>query len=176
MAATCVLISRLTSFEPGYLYGVVAGIGVARELRTDDKGRLSLATSGALLAVAAAAFALRLPVHDAVLDGGGWPLVLLDTVLAALFAAGVEANVLGLLPLTFLPGEPLYRWSRAGWGAVFGVNVFAFVHTLSAAAGGASTGASVAAAAALFLAFGAVSVAFWGYFRLRRKDPTPVSV
>ncbi|HVF03851.1 MAG TPA: FGLLP motif-containing membrane protein [Frankiaceae bacterium] len=172
VAAFCVLVSRLTSFEPGYLYGVVAGFAVARELRTDEKGRLSLVTSGALLAVAAAAFAVRVPVHDAVLRGGGWPLALLDTVLAALFAAGVEANVLGLLPLRFLPGETLYRWSRAVWGAVFGVNVFAFLHALSAAAGDARTGASVVTAAALFGVFATVSVTFWAYFRFRPR-PAP---
>jgi hypothetical protein len=176
LAVLCVLVSRLTSFEPGYLYGVVAGIGIARELRTDEQGRLSLLTSGALLGVAGVAFVARLPVHDAVLDGGAWPLVLLDTVLAALFAAGVEANVLGLLPLRFLAGETLFRWSRAVWAAVFGVNVFVFLHALSAAAGTASTGASARVAAMLFGAFGTVSVAFWAYFRFRRRDPTPVSV
>jgi hypothetical protein len=171
IAAACVLVSRLTSFEPGYLYGVVAGFGIARELRTDEKGRLSLATSAAMLAVAGVAFGLRLPVHDAVLDGGGWPLVLLDTVLAAVFAAGVEANVLGLLPLRSLPGETVYRWSRVVWGAVFGVNVFVFLHALSAAAGTASSGASVTVAAALFGAFATVSVAFWAWFRFRSPDP-----
>lgn len=176
LAVLCVLVSRLTSFEPGYLYGVVAGIGIARELRTDEQGRLSLLTSGALLGVAGVAFVARVPVHDAVLDGGAWPLVLADTVLAALFAAGVEANVLGLLPLRFLAGETLFRWSRAVWAAVFGVNVFVFLHALSAAAGTASTGASVRVAAVLFGAFGAVSVAFWAYFRFRRRDLTPMSV
>ena len=176
VAAFCVLVSRVTSFEPGYLYGVVAGFGFARELRTDEKGRLSLATSAGLLVVSGAAFALRLPVHDAVVEGGGVALTLLDTVLAAVFAAGVEANVLGLLPLRFLPGEPVYRWSRLAWGGLFGLNVFAFLHTLSAAAGQASTGTSVVVAAALFGAFATVSVAFWAYFRLRRDNPTPVSV
>ena len=174
VAAFCVLVSRLTSFEPGYLYGVVAGIAVVRELRTDEEGRISLTTSALLLAVAGGAFALRLPVHDAVLEGGGWGLTLLDTALAAVFAAGVEANVLGLLPLRFLPGDTLYRWSRVVWSVVFGINLFAFLHTLSAAAGTASTGSSVKTAAVLFGVFGAVSVSFWAYFRFR-PQPTPAA-
>ena len=176
VAAACVVVSRLTSFEPGYLYGVVAGFGLARELRTDEKGRLTLATSAALLAVSGVAFALRVPVHDAVVRDGGLLLGLLDTVLAAVFAAGVEANVLGLLPLRFLPGEVVFRWSKVAWGALFGVNVFAFLHALSAAAGQATTGASVAVAATLFGAFATVSVTFWAYFRFRRPNPTPTSV
>lgn len=176
VAAVCVVISRVTSFEPGYLYGVVAGFAFARDLNRGERGRITVATSGLLLVTAAAAFAVRIPVHDAVLDGGGVPIQLLDTVLAAVFAAGIEANVLGLLPVRFLPGEELFAWSKAAWAAIFGVNLFAFLHALSAAGGGATTGASVTVAAALFLSFGAVSVAFWAWFRFRRTDPTPTSV
>jgi len=173
VAAVCVLISRVTSFEPGYLYGVVAGFAFARELGRGERGRITVATSALLLATSVVAFVVRIPVHDAVLDGGGVPLQLLDTVLAAVFAAGIEANVLGLLPLRFLPGEELFAWSRVAWAAIFGVNVFAFLHALSAASGGASTGASVTVAAALFLAFGTVSVAFWAWFRFRRVSAAP---
>lgn len=172
VAALCVVVSRATSFEPGYLYGVVAGFAFASGLSRGERGRITIATSALLLGTAVVAFVARIPVHDAVLDGGGVPVQLLDTVLAAVFAAGVEANVLGLLPLRFLPGEELFAWSKAAWAAVFGVNVFAFLHALSAAAGGASTGASVRLAAVLFLAFGTASVAFWGYFRLRRDATT----
>jgi hypothetical protein len=171
VAAVCVVISRVTSFEPGYLYGVVAGFAFAGSLSRGERGRITVATSVLLLATAVAAFVARIPVHDAVLDGRGVPLQLLDTVLAAVFAAGIEANVLGLLPVRFLPGEELFAWSRVAWAAIFGVNVFAFLHALSAAAGGASTGESVTVAAALFLAFGTVSVAFWAWFRFRRQSP-----
>ena len=174
VAAVCVVISRVTSFEPGYLYGVVAGFAFARDLSRGERGRITVATSGLLLVTAAAAFAVRIPVHDAVLDGGGVPIQLLDTVLAAVFAAGIEANVLGLLPVRFLPGEELFAWNKLAWAAIFGVNLFAFLHALSAAGGGATTGASVTVAAALFLSFGTVSVAFWAWFRFRRKQPAAI--
>jgi hypothetical protein len=176
VAAFCVLVSRVTSFEPGYLYGVVAGFAFARELERAEKGLVTVLTSALLLAAAVAAFLLRVPVHDAVARDGGVALALLDTVLAAVFAAGIEANVIGLLPVSFMPGDAVMTWSRPAWAAAFGISVFAFLHALSAAAGGATTGASVRTAAALFGVFGAVSVAFWAYFRRRRRDPTPVSV
>jgi hypothetical protein len=172
VAAVCVLVSRLTSFEPGYLYGVVAGFAFAREIRREEKGRLALVTAGFLLAVAVTAFTVRIPVHSSAAGGAvGW--VLLDTVLAAIFAAGVEANVLGLLPLRFLAGEQVLAWSRPAWAAAFGLSVFAFLHALSAHAGDDSTTASVAVAATLFVTFATVSVTFWAYFRYRptsRRD------
>jgi hypothetical protein len=175
VAAVCVLVSRLTSFEPGYLYGVVAGFAFARPLRTDEQGRLSFVTAAFLLGVAAVAFVLRIPVHSAAADGAtAW--VLLDTVLAAVFAAGVEANVLGLLPLRFLAGERLMAWRRWAWAAAFGLSLFAFLHALSARAGDDSTTASVAVAAALFGVFATVSVTFWAYFRYRPSHPTRTSV
>jgi hypothetical protein len=176
VAAVCVLVSRLTHFEPGYLYGVVAGFAFARELGLAEKGWIAFATSAFLLVVALAAFALRVPVHAHAVRSDAVLWALADTVLAAVFAAGVEANVLGLLPLRFLPGEQVIAWRRAAWMAAFGFSVFAFLHALSAQAGEARTGASVAVAAGLFLVFGAVSVTFWAYFRYRPSHPTPASV
>lgn len=175
VAAFCVLVSRLTSFEPGYLYGVIAGLAFTREMARSEKGRLAFTTSAFLLLAAVVAFVVRIPVHEAAADGGR-ALVLLDTVLAAVFAAGIEANVLGLLPLRFLPGENVLAWRRAAWAAAFGLSVFAFLHALSAKAGHDSATTSVVVAAVLFGVFGTVSVAFWAWFRFRPSDPTPMSV
>jgi hypothetical protein len=175
VAAVCVLVSRVTSFEPGYLYGVIAGFAFAQPLRDEEKGRLTFWTAAFLLAVAAVVFVARVPVHSSAADGAtAW--VLADTVLAAVFAAGVEANVLGLLPLRFLDGESLLAWRRGAWAAAFGLSVFAFLHALSARAGEDSATASVVVAVALFGSFATVSVTFWAYFRYRPAKPTPASV
>lgn len=179
VAAVCVLVSRLVSFQPGYLYGVVAGFAFARELEREEKGRIHATTAAWLLGVAVVAFAVRIPVHHALATSDGAVetlLGLVDTVLAAVFAAGVEGNVLGLLPVRFLAGEEVLAWSRRGWAVIFGLSMFAFLHALSAEAGAASTGTSAAVAVALFGAFGTVSVAFWAYFRFRPAHPTPASV
>jgi hypothetical protein len=173
VALVCVVVSRLTSFEPGYLYGVIAGFAVADEVRLEEKGRLAFVTAAFLLLASALAFAARVPVHSRA-RGGAVAWVLLDTVLAAVFAAGVEANVLGLLPLRFLHGEAVMRWKRPAWAVAFGLSLFAFLHALAGVEH--STSSSVTVAAVLFVAFGTVSVAFWAYFRFRRTNPTPVSV
>ena len=82
----------------------------------------------------------------------------------------------GLLPLRFLSGAAVYRWSRLAWALLFGISVFAFVHLLV----GPNTGyladlspAALIAALGAFAAFGAFSLLFWGYFRFRPERVSP---
>jgi hypothetical protein len=119
------------------------------------------------------AFVIRIPVADATMDGAASvPVALLDTVLAAVFAAGIDADVVGLLPLRFLPGEALFKWRRSAWAAMTAVSVFAFLQTLSSTAGSGAPESSIRLAAILFVSFGVASVAFWSFFRLRSTTPT----
>lgn len=174
-AGLCVLISRVTGYQPGYLYGVIAGFAAARELARSEKARLSLGTSGFLLLVAVVSFALRIPVHDAAVSSGGLALTMTDTVLAALFAAGISSNVIGLLPLRFLTGEHIFRWSRSMWTAVFALNVFVLLHALAGEAGSTTTESSIWLAVTLFAGFGLISVLFWGYFAVTQDKSAPVA-
>jgi hypothetical protein len=45
VAAGCVLVSRLTGFQPGYLYGVVVGLQFNRELKPAEKGHIVALTT-----------------------------------------------------------------------------------------------------------------------------------
>jgi hypothetical protein len=174
-AGFCVLMSRVTGYQPGYLYGVIAGFAAAHELAHNEKARLSLGTSGFLLLVSVVSFVLRIPVHDAAVDSGGALLTIADTTLAALFAAGISSNVVGLLPLRFLTGEHIYRWSRAVWTGIFALNVFVLLHTLAGEGGTATTSHTIRLALALFLGFGLLSVLFWGYFALNPDKAQPAA-
>jgi hypothetical protein len=63
-------------------------------------------------------------------------------------------------------------WSRAGWVALYGVSMFAFVHTVLHPAEGSQGGSghvSLAAVTSPFLGFAAFTVATWLFFRLRRR-------
>jgi len=101
--------------------------------------------------------------------GFGWAL--LSNFLAAVFVSGMVGLVIGLVPLRFMPGEKLANWNRGAWGAVFGIASLAVIEIMLRPQ---STGARPASVpfwttVALFLAFGAASVLFWGYFRMRRR-------
>ena len=52
IAAGCVVFSRLTSFEPGYLYGIVCGVLFTRKLGKRAQGHVSFLGLCAVLVVA----------------------------------------------------------------------------------------------------------------------------
>ncbi len=162
----CVLLSRLTDFQPGYLYGLLIGLAFARELSEAEEGRSTAVGAIAMLAVAMLAwFGLgALPAGD------GFGLVVAQTALAALMVAGLEGVVFGLLPMRFLPGEPLYRWNRVLWAGLLLIGAFAFFHILINPASGYLSDTSrtpLLTVLALLIGFGLVSVAFWSWFRFR---------
>jgi hypothetical protein len=179
VAAFCVALSRLADFQPGYIYGVVAGYAVLRGSRGPDErdeGR-SVATGAlAVLALSLAAWLLWTPINRSLegADGIGFGLLLADAILAAIFVAGLEGLTFGLVPLRFLDGAKITAWSRSAWFALHTLTMFGFVHVLLDPRTGLdpSSDAPVFTVVVLFLAFGAASVAFWGYFRLRRgREP-----
>ena len=56
VAAACVLLSRVVGFEPGYLYGVLAGLVVGGALSAVDEGKQAALASGVTALVALAAW------------------------------------------------------------------------------------------------------------------------
>lgn len=170
----CVVVSRVTHFEPGYLYGVLGGAVFAASLERRSEGRAEVVVSAAALALALVAWVAFDPVAQAA-DGADPSFLLLstDAFLAALFIGGIEGLLFGLIPLRFLPGFRVKGWSWIAWGVLTAVVLYTFVHVLlmpEAGYLGRSTAASVQLSVALLVAFGVASGVFWLWFRFR---PTP---
>ena len=169
VAAACVLVSRVAGFLPGYLYGLILGYTFARELEARQTARAGALGAWWMLALALAAWfslgALRTPgIEPSV------PAAIAESVAAALVVGGIEGIVFGLVPLRFLPGEPVLRWRRIEWAALYGAGVFGFFWIiLDPAHGfvGTHEQSEVITALALFIGFGLASVLFWSYFRFR---------
>jgi hypothetical protein len=177
VATLCVLVSRLTRFQPGYLYGLIGGVTFARSLSLREEGHVVAVTSVLTLAVSIAAWLVWVPVSAAsAADPTGFGWALLSNFLAAVFVSGMVGLVIGLVPLRFLPGEKLANWNRGAWGAVFGIASLAVIEVMLRPQSTGVRPASVPfwTTAALFLAFGAASVVFWGYFRMRRRTAPAV--
>lgn len=163
----CVLISRLTGFLPGYLYGVILGFVFARELSRSEQGRANGLAAAALLGMALLAW-LGLALIGP--DPSGVVATIAATTFSTLLVAGLEAVVFGLLPFRFLPGEPLHATNRLFWAALLFVGAFCFFHILINPASGylsSSATTPLFATVALLVAFGLLSIAFWAYFRNR---------
>ena len=177
IAVVCVVVSRLTHFEPGYLYGVVGGAVFAIALDGRSEGRAEVVVGLMTLLVALGAWVAFGPVADAANAGDASFLVLSgDAILASLFIGALEGLLFGMVPLRFLPGARIKGWSWVVWGVMAAVVLYVFVHVLLLPESGylgRSTAASADVTIALFIAFAVVSVAFWGWFKLR---PTPPSV
>ena len=171
VGAVCVLVSRLARFEPGYLYGIVGGFVFARRFSREEEGRNAFAGALAAFAVALVAWLAWQPVDAAAADGSpGLLLGLADSTLAAIAVGGLQGLVIGLVPVRSLPGYALARWRRPVWGAAYTVVLFVFLHLLLHPGSGVGPDARPVPFytwLGLFAGFGVVSVAFWGYFRLR---------
>ena len=74
------------------------------------------------------------------------------------------------MPMRFLPGYVLYKWSRPAWAILWGVSLFAFLHILIGPMSGYVAELSPQAFLAglgVFAAFGALSIGTWLFFRFR---------
>ncbi len=176
VAVMCVLVSRLTHFEPGYLYGVVAGIGFVESMKDRHNAHLVAISSLSTLAVAVAAWLVWVPINHLALEHSHEVvLVIVDDVLGSIFVGGLVGTVIGLLPLEGLPGGHLTKWRRDVWAGVFFVAVFLLIEVELRPASGPTHpgGAPVATAIILFVAFGALSFGTREYFRRRKRRAAP---
>ena len=170
VAGACVVVSRLTSFQPGYLYGVIGGVVFGGHLTRREEGHEVAVASTCTLVVSIAAWLLWVPVSTAAtLHPASFPLALLEDFLATLFLSGMVGLLIGLVPLRFLPGERLAQWHWGAWALVFGIAVLSVLEVVvrpqTSAARGA--GAPFWTTVGLFLAFGVASILFWAYFKVR---------
>lgn len=167
IAAACVLLSRLTDFQPGYFYGLVCGIAFGTQLVKREGGHQAAITSVVtmvLAVVAWVAWSLVNPIASR--TGAAWPLILAGDFLASVFVGGLVGNVIGLLPLKSLQGGKLIAWHRGVWAVIFAVAVFGLVQVLLHPEQGAvhPSKAPLVTAVILFLGFGGGSIAFNRYF------------
>jgi hypothetical protein len=170
-----VLVSRLTHFEPGYLYGLVCGIAFAHKLAKSQEALVVTLESLATLAVSLAAWSAFVPVDRSALEpGSGFGVALLDDFLASVLVGGLVGIAIGMLPLRFLPGGTVYEWRRKVWAAMFGIAMFGIIAImLRPSASPVRPGAApMVTTIVLFVAFGGVSLLFRQYFAHRhgRRD------
>jgi hypothetical protein len=171
IAAVCVVISRAAGFLPGYLYGLLLGYTVARQLDRSEDGRAHALAGWWMLGLAVVAWLTLGAVRGLAIEGSV-AAAIAESVLAALVVAGIEGVVFGLVPLRFMHGEPIFRWRRWRWAVLYAIGVFAFISVLINPSGGflvPSKQSSVVTAVGLFVAFGLVSVLFWAFFRFRHR-------
>jgi hypothetical protein len=174
LAALFVLVSRLWTLQPGYLYGVILGVVFLQAVAPQQEGREAAAGAIFTLILAVVAWLLLTWARSADLPIGDLVVITVETALAAIVVAALEAVAFGLMPLRFMPGYVIYRWRRPVWALIWGLSLFAFIHILIGPTTGYLSDLSVEAllaAAGVFALAGAASVLFWAYFRFVYRPP-----
>jgi hypothetical protein len=179
VAAGCVLVSRLTDFQPGYLYGLIGGVIFSGPLTNRQEAQEVAVASACSLVVSVVAWLIWVPVASAAAsDPSSFALALSENFLAALFLTGMVGLVIGLIPLRFLPGERLARWRWSAWALLFGIAMVAVIEVVIRPQTNAARGRTEPfwTTLGLFIGFGVASVLFWLYFQLRHEsEPSPAT-
>jgi len=173
LAFVCMVISRLTSFEPGYLYGVIAGVAFTTEIGAREQGKDIALTSMLVLVVATVSWTIWTPIGHLAAHPHPDPLVLIaDTFFGGLFVSGIVGSVISLFPLEFLPGSVLFRWHKGVWAAIFVVATFLLIQVmlLPPARSSRLGDAPFVTTIVLFVVFGGLSIAFNRYFAAREQQ------
>jgi hypothetical protein len=171
VGGVCVLISRLLHFEPGYLYGLLAIFVFHHETDERTDGRLAAVSVFFVIVLAIVAWVARVPLTGLAQKDPSFLALVLEAAVSGAFVIGLESILVGILPMRFLDGSRIKKWSTSAWLALFLLALFTLVEVLiqpgSGYVGHATT-AGKFAVAALYIAFGLISLAFWSYFRFRK--------
>jgi hypothetical protein len=165
-------VSRLTQFEPGYLYGLICGIAFTVTLSKRTKGHIIALTTLATLCVSVVCWIAWVPVNGlATHKHPFFGLVILDDLLASVFVGGLVGCTITLLPLRFLPGWDLRQWHQGAWLSCFGLAGFGVVEILLIPHNDNHSNAPLITTLVLMVVFGGLSVGMREWFARRRRGP-----
>lgn len=132
IACISVLVSRLTGFLPGIVYGFIAASAVTAEVSLDRRqgARLVLYPALALSGIALLAWFALVPFGELADDSTSWPGRAPEGVAALFVLVAVEALAFSMIPATFVDGKKIWEWSKPVWFAVTALLFFVFFHVL----------------------------------------------
>jgi hypothetical protein len=172
-AILTVAISRISDLNPGLILGFVAGAVVLgpRAPEDDEAGQIVFLPMLALLVVSLLAWLLMAPARGWA-EGGTFLSASVEAALALLFVAGIQGLLFNLIPVTFLDGLKLWRWSKVAWLTIAVPSAFIFFHvivnregTFASASGERGVQMLIGVCAVFWL----LTVGLWLFFHLREQ-------
>jgi hypothetical protein len=176
LVALAVVIARLLQFEPGVIFGLVAGLAFGITLAASRDAQVILLGSGFALAIALigwVGYSLLAPVSAA--NPGELWAVFFTEFFSGVTVEGISTLPLALLPLVALDGAALFKWKKWVWAISYVVGLAAFMLVLLTlpAAWGEVQG-DFLRWVLLFVCFAVFAVAVWGINALvERRKKTP---
>jgi hypothetical protein len=170
LALGCVVATRLTSVQPGYIYGIIGTFTFTVALTKDDRGRMAFAGMSALLGVGVAAWLIRIPFEPVTGVVGGDLASVANELLTDTFVSAVQGAAIALIPLRYLTGERLFDWSRPRWLALWAASLLLFAHVILypvSSYGAHPSPTGLWTVAITVVVYSLVALGFWWFFRRR---------
>jgi hypothetical protein len=158
-----VVLSRLLDFSPGFLIGLLLGIGLVGRTTVGDRARATLVQAGVVFALAILGW-VGYSILMAVGDPDGFAQALALDTMVAITTEGLTALFIGLLPFRLLDGAAVFAHSKLVWAAAYTVAAAAFVLIVVPSAWGEFDG-SLWLWIAVVGGFAIIAVAIYLYFR-----------
>jgi hypothetical protein len=174
VAVVCVVISRILHFEPGFVYGILAGIRYRIELEEDQDGKLIAVAIFVTLLASLGAWVAFSALEGA--SGSSHPgvlIVMASTVVGYTFLFGLEWVTLALIPIKFMEGSYIFKWSKLVWGALFALTLFTFSTILLQPSSGyvsVGTKSSMPTLEIIAGAFVVATAALWTWFHFHPEE------
>ncbi len=176
VVAIAVLVSRLLQFDPGVIFGLVAGTTFAVAL-AKSKEAVVIITGTAYAAVVALIAWIVYSVMNASGPPDGALLVSVSEFLGGVTLEGVSTLPIALIPLATLDGAILFAWRKWVWALSYVVGLALFMLVLFNLPGGDEpVDGDFVRWALVFVAFAVIAVGVWLVDLLvRRRKPAAAS-
>ena len=157
-----VCAARLLGFQPGIVFGLVAGLTFAITLAESREALVVLVGSGFTLGVALVAWVAFSFVAPATAGSGNVLLVSTTEFLSGLTIGGISSLPIVLLPFAVLEGGSLFGWKKWVWAFAYAIALVAFMVILVTVPNELGLiPADFVRWVVIFAAFGFVAVIIW---------------
>ncbi len=127
IVVAAVVFSRLTGFQPGIVFGLVAGVSFGA-LLAPQQARVTLTG----LAYGLGAAVIGWVGYSLLVASGNedFGVVFVRETMSAMAVGGIAALPIALFPLRGLAGHDIFVWNRVAWAGAYAVGLFGFFFVL----------------------------------------------
>lgn len=173
LALGSVIISRLLDVHPGIVYGFVAAAALMsdEEVSVGEEGQLIFIPMLVMFAFSLVSWLLVAPFR-AWAEDGSFLGAIFEAVAVAIFVGGIQGLLFTLIPIEFMDGQKVWKWSRLAWVAISLPVTFIFLHVMMNPQGDFGSPIQETSLRALFvlcIALWLATAAIWLYFRQRKS-------
>jgi hypothetical protein len=179
VALICVVLSRITGFIPGLMYGFVASHTIIghHNLSKEQEGKQVLYPSMVLLAACLLAWALAGPLRNFAESDNEWFSALPEGIAVGLFAAGLQSLFFQLMPIQYMDGHKLWQWNKLAWLGIALTSGFLFWEVFLNADSGSINALEQTSTLVVFsVILSCLALTVLVYFGLRLYQPEPALV